>query len=155
MVNSDTTMIRIRGLEKEYRLGQIGYGTLQKDLQSWWARRTGKTDPNSKIGQAERLRDGVLKALNGVDLAVRRGECLGIIGGNGAGKSTLLKLISRVSSPTGGSIDLYGRVTSMLEIGTGFHGEMTGRDNIYLNGTILGMSKEEIDSKIEEIIDFS
>ena len=155
MSADDKIMIQIRDLKKEYRLGQIGYGTLQKDLQSWWAKRRGKVDPNSKLGQEERIEGDTLRALNGVDLTVYRGECLGIIGGNGAGKSTLLKLISRVASPSGGTIDLYGRVTSMLEVGTGFNGEMTGRENIYLNGTILGMSKSEIDAKMEEIINFS
>ena len=155
MNNTDKVMIQIKDLKKEYRLGQIGHGTLRKDLESWWARRRGKVDPNSMIGQEERLYGDILQALNGVDLTVYQGECLGIIGGNGAGKSTLLKLISRVASPSAGMIDLYGRVTSMLEVGTGFHGEMTGRENIYLNGTILGMSKAEIDSKLEEIIDFS
>ncbi len=148
-------MISINNIEKEYRLGQIGHGTLQRDLQSWWARRTKKEDPNLKIGSEQRLTGDILHALNGVDLTVYQGERLGIIGGNGAGKSTLLKLISRVASPTRGSMDLYGRVTSMLEVGTGFHGEMTGRENIYLNGTILGMSKSEIDSKLDEIIAFS
>lgn len=148
-------MIQIKDLKKEYRLGQIGHGTLQKDLQSWWAKRRHKTDPNSKIGQEDRLWGDILQALNGIDLTVHQGERLGIIGGNGAGKSTLLKLISRVASPTSGTIDLYGRVTSMLEVGTGFHGEMTGRENIYLNGTILGMTKSEIDAKLEQIIDFS
>lgn len=148
-------MIQIKGLKKEYRLGQIGHGTLQRDLQSWWAKRRNKIDPNSKIGQEDRLQGDILQALNGVDLTVHQGECLGIIGGNGAGKSTLLKLISRVASPTSGTIDLYGRVTSMLEVGTGFHGEMTGRENIYLNGAILGMTKAEINEKLEQIIDFS
>ena len=148
-------MIAIRGVTKDYRLGQIGYGTLNRDLQSWWARLRGRPDPNLQLGREQRLEGDVLHALNGVDLNVRRGECLGIIGGNGAGKSTLLKLISRVTVPTEGTIDLYGRVTSMLEVGTGFHGEMTGRENIYLNGTILGMSRREIDAKLEQIIDFS
>ena len=148
-------MISIRGLTKEYRIGQIGYGTLNKDLQSWWAKVRGKQDPNVRIGQEKRLTGGRLSALRDIDLDVRQGECVGIIGGNGAGKSTLLKLISRVSAPTRGTIDLYGRVTSMLEVGTGFHGEMTGRENIYLNGAILGMNRREIDSKLEEIIAFS
>lgn len=148
-------MISLRNITKEYRIGQIGYGTLNRDLQSWWARIHHKTDPNVKIGQEKRLEGGRLLALNHIDIDFYQGECVGIIGGNGAGKSTLLKLISRVASPTSGSIDLYGRVTSMLEVGTGFHGEMTGRENIYLNGAILGMSRREIDAKLEEIIDFS
>ncbi len=153
--NDRKVMISLHNIIKEYRLGQIGYGTLNRDLQSRWARFLGRPDPNAKLGKEQRLEGSILRALNGIDLTVYQGECVGIIGGNGAGKSTLLKLISRVASPTTGNIDLYGRVTSMLEIGTGFHGEMTGRENIYLNGTILGMSRAEIDSKLEQIIDFS
>ena len=148
-------MISLRHVTKEYRLGQIGYGTLNKDLQSWWAKRRNKPDPNAKIGKERRLEDGRLLALNDITLDFYQGECVGIIGGNGAGKSTLLKLISRVTVPTAGSIDLYGRVTSMLEVGIGFHGEMTGRESIYLSGSILGMNRREIDAKLEEIIDFS
>lgn len=148
-------MIDIKNISKDYRLGQISHGTLQRDLQSWWARRRGKEDPNVKIGQEQRITGDILHALSDISLTVYQGERVGIIGSNGAGKSTLLKIISRVASPTSGSIDLYGRVTSMLEVGTGFHGDMTGRENIYLNGAILGMSKSETESKIEEIIDFS
>ena len=148
-------MISLRHVTKEYRLGQIGYGTLNKDLQSWWAKRRNKPDPNAKIGKERRLEDGRLLALNDITLDFYQGECVGIIGGNGAGKSTLLKLISRVTVPTAGSIDLYGRVTSMLEVGIGFHGEMTGRENIFMNGAILGMTRNEIQAKLDEIIDFS
>lgn len=148
-------MISLKDITKEYRLGQIGYGTLNRDLQSWWARVRRKPDPNQKLGREKRIAGGIILALRGINLEVREGERVGIIGGNGAGKSTLLKLISRVTAPTSGTIDLYGRVTSMLEVGTGFHGEMTGRENIYLNGAILGMSIREIDQKLEEIIDFS
>jgi len=147
--------IKISNVKKQYKLGRIGGGTLQKDLQSWWARKRGKEDPNTKIGQKERIKGSTFMALNGIDLTVYKGEALGIIGRNGAGKSTLLKLLSRVTAPTEGEIDLYGRITSMLEVGTGFNGEMTGRENIYLNGAILGMTKAEIDSKMEDIIDFS
>ena len=148
-------MVRLFGVDKIYRLGEIGTGMLYRDIQSWIARRQGKPDPNSRIGQ-EHLRTGeTFYALKDIDLTVRKGERLGIIGGNGAGKSTLLKLISRVTSPSAGTIDLYGRVTSMLEVGTGFHSEMTGRENIYLNGAILGMSKKETDEVLEKIIDFS
>ena len=153
--NNQDIMIQISGVKKKYRLGQIGGGTLQADLQSWWARKHGKEDPNSKIGQNQRLIGQTFMALNGVDLTVHTGEALGIIGGNGAGKSTLLKLISQVTAPSAGSIDLYGRVASMLEVGTGFNGEMTGRENVYMNGTILGMTKKEIDAKIDQIIEFS
>ena len=156
MVDDDVA-IRISGLKKEYRLGMIGSGTLQKDLQSWWARVRGKEDPNSIIGSnsRERIIGERLLALNGIDLTVRRGETLGIIGKNGAGKSTLLKVLARITSPSAGMVELFGRVTSMLEVGTGFHGEMTGRENIYMNGAILGMSRAEIDEAMEDIIEFS
>lgn len=145
----------ISGVKKMYKLGQIGGGTLQADLQSWWAKKRGKEDPNAKIGQEERLVGQTFMALNGVDFTVYQGEAVGIIGGNGAGKSTLLKLISQVTAPTEGQIELFGRVASMLEVGTGFNGEMTGRENVYMNGAILGMTKAEIDKKMEDIIEFS
>ena len=147
--------IRLSGVKKMYKLGQIGGGTLQGDLQSWWARVRGKEDPNTKIGTDQRLVGQTFMALNGIDLTVYKGEALGIIGGNGAGKSTMLKLLSRVTAPTEGEIDIYGRIASMLEVGTGFNGEMTGRENVYLNGAILGMTKAEIDAKMEQIIEFS
>lgn len=158
MENAEDTKevaIQISGVKKRYRLGQIGGGTLQADLQSWWARKRGKEDPNSKIGQEQRLVGQTFMALNGIDLTVYQGEALGIIGANGAGKSTLLKLLSRVTAPTEGEIDLYGRIASMLEVGTGFNTEMTGRENVYMNGAILGMTKAEIDAKMEDIIEFS
>lgn len=147
--------IQLSGVKKMYKLGQIGGGTLQGDLQSWWARIRGKEDPNTKIGTDQRLVGQTFMALNGIDLTVYKGEALGIIGGNGAGKSTMLKLLSRVTAPTEGEIDIYGRITSMLEVGTGFNGEMTGRENVYMNGAILGMTKAEIDAKMEDIIEFS
>ena len=147
--------IQLSGVKKMYKLGQIGGGTLQGDLQSWWARVRGKEDPNTKIGTEQRLVGQTFMALNGIDLTVYQGEALGIIGGNGAGKSTMLKLLSRVTAPTEGEIDIYGRIASMLEVGTGFNGEMTGRENIYMNGAILGMTKAEIDAKMEDIIEFS
>lgn len=147
--------IQLSGVKKQYKLGQIGGGTLQGDIQSWWARVRGKEDPNTKIGQDQRLVGQSFMALNGIDLTVYKGEALGIIGGNGAGKSTMLKLLSRVTAPTDGTIDIYGRIASMLEVGTGFNGEMTGRENIYMNGAILGMTKAEIDAKMEDIIEFS
>ena len=152
---SEQLSIDIKGLKKQYRLGQIGGGTLTADLQSWWARVRGKEDPNSKIGTNQRLIGQTFMALNGIDLKVKKGEALGIIGGNGAGKSTMLKILSRITAPTQGSIDIYGRVASMLEVGTGFNGEMTGRENIYMNGAILGMTRAEIDAKMEDIIEFS
>ena len=147
--------IRLSGVKKMYKLGQIGGGTLQGDLQSWWARIRGKEDPNTKIGTEQRLVGQTFMALNGIDMTVYKGEALGIIGGNGAGKSTMLKLLSRVTAPTEGEIDIYGRIASMLEVGTGFNGEMTGRENVYMNGAILGMTKAEIDAKMEDIIEFS
>lgn len=148
-------VIKIENLKKQYRLGTIGGGTLTADLQSWWAKVRGKEDPNGKIGAKSYNKNEIFMAINGIDLEVRKGETLGIIGGNGAGKSTTLKILSRVTAPTSGSIKIKGRISSLLEVGTGFHPELTGRENIYLNGAILGMSKEEVDSKIDDIIDFS
>lgn len=147
--------IQLSGVRKMYKLGQIGGGTLQGDLQSWWARIRGREDPNTKIGSTQRLVGQTFMALNGIDLIVYKGEALGIIGGNGAGKSTMLKLLSRVTAPSAGEIDIYGRIASMLEVGTGFNGEMTGRENIYMNGAILGMTKAEIDAKMGNIVEFS
>lgn len=147
--------IQLSGVKKVYKLGQIGGGTLTADLQSWWARVRHKEDPNTKVETDQRLVGQTFMALNGIDLTVYKGEALGIIGGNGAGKSTMLKLLSRVTAPTEGEIDIYGRIASMLEVGTGFNGEMTGRENVYMNGAILGMTKAEIDAKMEDIIEFS
>ena len=147
--------VKVSGVKKMYKLGQIGGGTLQADLQSWWARVRGVEDPNTKIGADQRSNGQTFMALNGVDLTIYQGEAVGIIGSNGAGKSTLLKLLSRVTAPTEGEIDIYGRIASMLEVGTGFNPEMTGRENVYLNGAILGMTKAEIDAKMEDIIEFS
>lgn len=152
---NDSISISIKNVKKQYRLGQIGGGTLQGDLQSWWARKRGKEDPNSIIGSDQRLLGQKFMALNGINLEIQQGEAVGIIGKNGAGKSTLLKLLSRVTAPTEGTIDIYGRITSMLEVGTGFHPEMTGRENVYMNGAILGMTRSEIDSKMDQIIEFS
>lgn len=154
-MNNEQLIIDINGIKKEYRLGQINNGTLRADWQSMVARLKKQDDPNSIIGQTIRIGNGRLMALNGIDLKVYQGDRLGIIGGNGAGKTTLLKLLARVTSPSAGSIKYNGRITSMLEVGTGFNGEMTGRENIYLNGAILGMSKAEIDAKMESIIQFS
>ena len=155
MENNREVAIRLSNVKKMYKLGQIGGGTLHGDLESWWARIRGKEDPNTMIGTDQRLIGQTFMALNGIDLTVYKGEALGIIGGNGAGKSTMLKLLSRVTAPTYGEIDIYGRIASMLEVGTGFHGEMTGRENIYLNGAILGMTRAEIDAKMDDIIEFS
>lgn len=154
-VNNREVAIQLSGVKKQYKLGQIGGGTLQKDVQSWWAKIRGKEDPNTKIGQEQRLVGETFMALNGIDLTIYKGEAIGIIGGNGAGKSTMLKLLSRVTAPTEGTIDIFGRIASMLEVGTGFNGEMTGRENVYMNGAILGMTKAEIDAKMEDIIEFS
>lgn len=147
--------VKVSGVKKMYKLGQIGGGTLRADLQSWWARVRGKEDPNTKIGEDQRSNGDTFMALNGVDLTIYQGEAVGIIGSNGAGKSTLLKILSRVTAPTEGDIDIYGRIASMLEVGTGFNQELTGRENVYMNGAILGMTKAEIDAKMEDIIEFS
>ena len=155
IMKNNEIAIRFSNVKKKYRLGQIGGGSLQSDLQSWWARIQGKEDPNSMIGSNQRLNGQTFMALNGINLVIYKGEAVGIIGGNGAGKSTMLKLLSRVTAPTEGEIDIYGRIASMLEVGTGFNGEMTGRENIYMNGAILGMTKSEIDAKMEDIIEFS
>ena len=148
--NNREIAIKISGVRKKYKLGQIGGGTLKADMESWWAKVRGKEDPNSVIGEDKRSNGTVFMALNGVDLTIYKGEAIGIIGSNGAGKSTLLKILSRVTAPTEGEIDLYGRITSMLEVGTGFSGELTGRENVYMNGAILGMTKAEIDAKMEQ-----
>ncbi|MBR6918015.1 MAG: ABC transporter ATP-binding protein [Clostridia bacterium] len=148
-------MIRIADVKKRYKLGQIGGTTLREELQRKIARARGKEDPTSKIGSKRGAYGEIFWALKGVSFDVKRGERVGIIGHNGAGKSTLLKLISRITAPTEGAIGLNGRITSMLEVGTGFHAELTGRENVYMNGAILGMTKKEIDRKMEEIIEFS
>lgn len=148
-------VIKIEDLHKKYRLGAIGGGTLTADLQSWWAKVRGKEDPNSRIGAKTYRKNETFMALNGIDLQVNKGDTIGIIGGNGAGKSTLLKILSRVTAPTDGNLKIKGRISSLLEVGTGFHQELTGRENIYLSGAILGMTREEVDSKIEDIIEFS
>ena len=148
-------MIEIRNISKEYRLGAIGGTTLNAELQSKIAKLRGKEDPNLKIGARMHGKNERFLALDNVSFDVQPGEAVGIIGHNGAGKSTLLKLISRVTAPTAGEIRLRGRVASMLEVGTGFHPELTGRENVYLNGAILGMTKPEIDSKFDEIVEFA
>ncbi len=147
--------IKISHVSKEYRLGMIGGATLRQELQSRFAKLRGKEDPNLKIGQKAHEKNERFLALDDVSLEIRKGERIGIIGHNGAGKSTLLKLICRVTAPSKGEICMNGRITSMLEVGTGFHGELTGRENIYLNGAILGLTKAEIDKRFDEIVEFS
>lgn len=146
------TVIRVENLHKTYHRGRIGGGSLSRDLQSIWARLRGWEDPNSRLGGKKCTE---FKALDGLNFEIQKGEVVGIIGRNGAGKSTLLKVLSRITAPSEGTVYIRGSVSSMLEIGTGFHAELTGRENIYLNGAILGMRRGEIDEKIEDIIAFS
>lgn len=153
------TVIEVENISKLYRLGEVTTGTLSHDLNRWWHKVRGKEDPYAKIGQindrSRKTNSQYVWALKDINFKVSQGEVLGIIGRNGAGKSTLLKLLSRVTSPTGGRIKIRGRFASLLEVGTGFHPELTGRENIYLNGAILGMSRREITSKLDEIVAFS
>jgi lipopolysaccharide transport system ATP-binding protein len=150
-------VIQVENLSKYYRLGLIGGGTLNEDINRWVAKVRGKPDPLLIFGEKDHgnRKDGQIWALKDVSLEVNEGEILGIIGRNGAGKSTLLKILSKITAPTEGRIKIKGRVGSLLEVGTGFHPELTGRENIYLNGTILGMSRAEVTSKLEEIIEFA
>jgi len=159
---SNDVVISVENLWKQYRYGIISHRTLHKDLQSWWARFRGKEDPNSCIDfHLSPFTDHVSQgddrfwALQDISFNVKQGEVLGIIGKNGAGKSTLLKIMSKVTTPTKGEIKIKGRVASLLEVGTGFHPELTGRENIFLNGAILGMSKAEIKKKFDEIVAFA
>ena len=154
------TAIEFNNISKLYRLGLVSSGTLSNDLQRWWQMSVlGKEDPFLKVGsindRSKAADSDYVWALKDIDFKVEQGDVVGIIGKNGAGKSTLLKLLSRVTGPTTGSIRAKGRIASLLEVGTGFHAELTGRENIYMNGTILGMTKKEIDGKIDEIVDFS
>jgi lipopolysaccharide transport system ATP-binding protein len=153
-----STALRIENLWKQYRLGVLGQGSLRQDLQSWWARRRGNEDLNSPINfglDVSEAPQGKIWALKDVSLNIKQGEVLGIIGRNGAGKSTLLKILSRVTAPTKGKVKIKGRVASLLEVGTGFHPELTGRENIFLNAAILGMTFTEINRKFDRIVDFS
>lgn len=150
-------LIRIENVYKRYRLGTINRGMLVKDLQSWWARKRGKEDPHATIGEhCDRIeKRGEFWALRDINLSINQGDTLAIIGRNGAGKSTLLKVLSRTTSPTEGRIMTRGRISSLLEVGTGFHPELTGRENVFLNGAILGMSQKEVRAKFDEIVEFS
>lgn len=156
-VNNREIAIEIDHVSKQYTLGAIGGTTLRDDLHRLWAKMRHREDPTMIIGRELSPENKGTKflALDDVSLTVYKGESIGIIGKNGAGKSTLLKLLSRVTGPTEGTLSYTGRITSMLEVGTGFHPELTGRENIYLNGAILGMTKKEIEGKVEQIIDFS
>ena len=161
---NDDVVISVEGLSKRYRLGQIGRDTLRDSIHAWWHRFRGR-DPEQAMGEIpvgsdsappiRSARDDKIWALKDVSFDVKRGEVLGIIGKNGAGKSTLLKILSRITEPTSGRAVMRGRVASLLEVGTGFHPELTGRENVYLNGTILGMKKSEIDRKFDDIVAFS
>lgn len=152
-------IIEVSNLSKQYRLGKVGTGSLHHDLNRWWHRIRGREDPYLRVGEvnnrSEKAGSDYVWALRDIGFSVRPGEVLGIIGRNGAGKSTLLKILSRITAPTTGSITLRGRVASLLEVGTGMHPELTGRENIYLNGAILGMRKKEIDRKLDAIVDFA
>lgn len=153
------TVIQAQNISKQYRLGQVGTGTISHDLNRWWHRIQGKEDPYLKIGamndRTQKDTERYVWALRDISFSLQQGEVVGIIGKNGAGKSTLLKILSRVTSPTTGSIQLKGRMASLLEVGTGFHPEMTGRENIYMNGTIMGMTRHEVRDRLEEIVEFA
>lgn len=147
--------ITFENVSKQYRLGAYGSGTLKADMQSFFAKMRGKEDPNLPIGATTVGGTSTMWALKDVSFDVNVGDAIGIIGRNGAGKSTLLKILSRITAPTSGKIEYYGRVASMMEVGTGFHNELTGRENVYLNGAILGMSKAEVDKKFDDIVEFA
>lgn len=152
-------IIKVENLSKQYRLGKIGTGSFAHDVNRWWHRMLGKEDPYLKIGETndrtKRASSAYVWSLRDVNFQIERGDAVAIIGRNGAGKSTLLKILSRTTTPTTGKIKVKGRVASLLEVGTGFHPELTGRENIFLNGAILGMTKAEIKKKFDEIVDFS
>lgn len=152
-------VLKVENISKQYRLGQLGTGTISHDVNRWWHKIRGKEDPYLKIGDVnDRSSKGgsdYVWSLKDINFEVKRGEVLGVIGKNGAGKSTLLKILSQVTTPTTGEIKVKGRIASLLEVGTGFHPDLTGKENVFLNGAILGMSKAEIKSKLDEIVEFS
>ncbi|GHV86051.1 hypothetical protein AGMMS50230_16590 [Spirochaetia bacterium] len=147
--------IKVENLSKYYRLGVINNGVLWKDLQSYVARVFGRDDPNIKIGNETVYDKTGFWALSGINMEIEQGDSIAIMGQNGAGKSTLLKILSRITAPTEGQFHIKGRLVSLLEVGTGFHNELTGRENIYMNGAILGMKRREVSCKLDEIIAFS
>lgn len=149
------TVIQLENVSKLYRLGYVGTETLSEDIKAVWAKIRNRPNPNIPVGETDLKNDNYVWALKDINLDIKEGEIIGIIGSNGAGKSTLLKLLSRITTPTTGKIRLKGRIGSLLEVGTGFHPELTGRENTYLNGAILGMRKKEIKMKFDEIISFS
>jgi lipopolysaccharide transport system ATP-binding protein len=150
-----TVVVKVENVSKRYRLGATGTSTLKGDFQRWWALKRGKEDPFSKVMEESQMKEGDFWALRDINFEIRQGEAVGIIGKNGAGKSTLLKLLSRITLPTTGRIKVKGRIASLLEVGTGFNPELSGRENVYLNGAILGMTKAEVTRKFDEIVDFS
>ncbi|TKC08191.1 ATP-binding cassette domain-containing protein [Pedobacter polaris] len=151
--------IKVENLSKAYQLGQIGTGTISRDIERWYAKLRGKEDPFLRIGeindQNTKSESDIVWSLRDINFEIEQGDAVGIIGRNGAGKSTLLKILSRITSPTTGKISGKGRIASLLEVGTGFHPELSGRENIFLNGAILGMRKKEIVRKLDEIVDFA
>lgn len=156
------TVIRAEHISKHYRMGVINHGTLYRDIQSWWARWRKLPDPNTEIkdfaediSQRKRIHGDQFQALSDISFEIKQGSVVGIVGRNGAGKSTLLKVISRITAPSSGFIRMKGRVASLLEVGTGFHPELTGRENVYLNGAILGMSRSEVATKFDQIVEFA
>lgn len=155
-----SAILKFENVGKLYHLGEIGIGSLRGDVERWWKKSIlGKPDPYLKIGEVnvkgKKSSSNIIWALKDISFQVNKGEMIGIIGKNGAGKSTLLKILSRITAPSLGTIKINGKITSLLEVGTGFHPELSGRENVYMNGAILGMTKPEIKAKFDEIVDFA